>query len=264
LPADDAEFLADVMNDEIAAMIAQAPGNFAGIGMVCAQDVPRAVRQLRKVKSLGFGGIEVGAYINGTALGSEVLFPLYEAAEALNLGIFVHPLHPAGIERIGAGPEFAATAVFPLETALAAVSLLAAGVTERFPRLRVLLSHGGGALSWILPRMDHGWSLGLRGQMTEPPSKTARQFWYDTILYDPASLAFLAGAVGTDHIVVGSDYPFAIRQKRPGAFANAALGNEAVLADNAFGFLGQTHDVKTLDRPAAPKAASAQGSRTRG
>jgi aminocarboxymuconate-semialdehyde decarboxylase len=176
----------------------------------------------------------------------------------------VHPLHPAGMERIGANPEFAATAVFPLETALASVSLLAAGITERFPRLRILLSHGGGALSWILPRMDHGWSLGLKGQMTQPPSKTARQFWYDTILYDPASLAFLAGAVGTDHIVVGSDYPFAIRQKQPGAFANAALGNEAVLADNAFGFLGRTHDVKTLDRPAAPNAASAQGSRARG
>ena len=264
LPADDAEFLADIMNDEIAAMIARAPDNFAGIGMVCAQDVPRAVRQLQKVKSLGFAGIEIGTHINGTALGSDVLLPLYEAAEALNLGIFVHPLHPAGLERIGASPEFAATAVFPLETALASVSLLAAGITERFPRLRVLLSHGGGALPWILPRMDYGWSLGLKGQMTQPPSKSARQFWYDTILYDPASLSFLANAVGTDHIVVGSDYPFAIRQKQPGAFANAALGIEAVFANNAFGFLGRTHNVKPLARLSAPNAASVQGSRARG
>ena len=161
----------------------------------------------------------------------------------MNLGIFVHPLHPAGMERVGASPEFAATAVFPLETALAAVSLLAAGITERFPRLRVLLSHGGGALSWILPRMDHGWSLGLKGQMTQPPSKAARQFWYDTILYDPASLSFLANAVGADHIVVGSDYPFAIRQKQPGAFAQTAL-DEAILANNARGFLGRTQNVK--------------------
>ena len=113
----------------------------------------------------------------------------------------------------------AATAVFPLETALASVSLIAAGITERFPRLRILLSHGGGALSWILPRMDFGWSLGLKGRMTQPPSQTARQFWYDTILYDPASLSFLAKAVGVEHIVVGSDYPFSIRQKQPGAFA---------------------------------------------
>jgi aminocarboxymuconate-semialdehyde decarboxylase len=264
LPPDDAEFLADVMNDEIAGMIAQAPRNFAGIGMVCAQDVPRAMRQLEKVKALGFAGIEIGTHINGVALGSDSLFPLYEAAQALDLGIFVHPLHPAGMERVGASPEFAATAVFPLETALASVSLLAAGITERFPRLRILLSHGGGALSWILPRMDFGWSLGLKGQMTQSPSKLARQFWYDTILYDPASLAFLANAVGTEHIVVGSDYPFSIRQKQPGAFADRALGVEAVLAENAFALLGHIHDVKTLDRSAAPNLASAQGDRARG
>lgn len=263
LPADDAEYLADVMNDEIAAMIAQAPENFAGIGMVCAQDVPRAVRQLQKVKALGFAGIEIGTHINGTALGSETLFPVYEAAEALDLGIFVHPLHPAGMERVAASPEFAATAVFPLETALASVSLLAAGITERFPRLRILLSHGGGALSWILPRMDFGWSLGLKGHMMQPPSKLARQFWYDTILYDPVSLSFLADAVGTDHIVVGSDYPFSIRQKQPGAFARRALDKEAVLADNAFGFLGRIHRVKQLERTASSSAA-VQGSQARG
>jgi aminocarboxymuconate-semialdehyde decarboxylase len=260
LPADDAEYLADVMNDEIAAMIAQAPDNFAGIGMVCAQDVPRAVNQLQKVKTLGFAGIEIGTHINGTALGSDTLFPLYEAAEALDLGIFVHPLHPAGMERVAASPEFAATAVFPLETALASVSLLAAGITERFPGLRILLSHGGGALSWILPRMDFGWSLGLKGQMTQPPSKLARQFWYDTILYDPASLSFLADAVGSDHIVVGSDYPFSIRQKQPGAFARHALADEAVLADNAFGFLGRIHRVKKL----ASISTAVQGSQARG
>jgi len=246
LPADDAEYLADVMNEQIAAMIAQAPGHFAGIGMVCAQDIPRAVRQLEKVKALGFSGIEIGTHINGVALGSETLEPLYAAAENLDLGIFVHPLHPAGLERIGAGPELAATAAFPLETALAAVSLLAAGVTERFPRLKILLSHGGGALSWILPRMDFGWSIGLQGKMKALPSTAARQFWYDTILYDPASLRFLRDAVGTDHIVVGSDYPFAIRQQRPGAFAKGALGDDAALADNAMRFLGRHYDVRPL------------------
>jgi aminocarboxymuconate-semialdehyde decarboxylase len=246
LPADDAEYLADLMNEQIAAMIAEAPRNFAGIGMVCAQNVPRAVRQLEKVKALGFSGVEIGTHINGVALGSETLEPLYAAAESLDLGIFIHPLHPSGLDRIGAGPELTATAAFPLETALAAVSLLAAGITERYPRLKILLSHGGGALSWILPRMDFGWSIGLKGKMKAPPSTAARQFWYDSILYDPASLRFLRDAVGVDHIVVGSDYPFAIRQERPGAFAKSALGSDAVLADNALNFLGRHHDVKLL------------------
>lgn len=260
LPPDDAEYLADVMNDQIVGMIAKAPRNFAGIGMVCAQDVPRAVRQLQKVRSLGLAGVEIGTHINGVALGSETLFPLYEVAEALDLGVFVHPLHPAGMERIGSSPEFAATAVFPLETALASVSLLAAGVVERFPRLRILLSHGGGALPWILPRMDYGWSLGAKGRMTHLPSKLARHFWYDTILYDPASLSFLGNAVGESRIVVGSDYPFAIRQKQPGAFARDALNNEAVLAKSAFGFLGRTYDILGL----GAAAEADQGSAARG
>ncbi|WP_426442583.1 amidohydrolase family protein [Bradyrhizobium genosp. P] len=240
LPAGDAEYLADLMNEQIAGMISRAPRHFAGIGMVCAQDVPRAVRQLQKIKALGFSGIEIGTHINGVPLGSETLLPLYEAAEAMDLAIFVHPLHPAGVERIGSSPEFAAIAAFPLETALASVSLLAAGIPERFPRLRILLSHGGGALSWILPRLEVGWSLGLKGQMQQPPSKTARQFWYDTILYDASSLSYLAGAVGSDHIVVGSDYPFTIMQKQPGAFAASTL-SEAALTENAFAFLGRDH-----------------------
>jgi Predicted metal-dependent hydrolase of the TIM-barrel fold len=262
LPPDDAEYLADVMNDQIAGMIARAPRNFAGIGMVCAQDVPRAVRQLQKVRALGLAGIEIGTHINGAALGSEKLWPLYEAAEALDLSIFIHPLHPAGMERIGAGPELAATAAFPLETALAAVSLLAAQITDRFPRLKVLLSHGGGALSWILPRLDFGWSIGLQAQMKQPPSNAARKFWYDTILYDPASLQFLSNAVGIDHIVVGSDYPFAIRQKRPGEFASNALDHEAVLNANAFDFLGRKYDVREL--ASYSPQPSAQGGNARG
>jgi aminocarboxymuconate-semialdehyde decarboxylase len=64
--------------------------------------------------------------------------------------------------------------------------------------------------------------------------------------------------------VVGSYYPFAIRQKQPGAFATRALGHEAVLADNAFRFLGHRHEVKKLARTTAPAAGSAPGSRARG
>ncbi|QPF87363.1 amidohydrolase family protein [Bradyrhizobium genosp. L] len=260
LPAGDAEYLADLMNEQIAAMVSRAPRHFAGIGMVCAQDVPRAISQLQKVKALGFSGIEIGTHINGVALGSDTLLPLYEAAEAMDLALFVHPLHPAGVDRIGSGPEFAAIAAFPLETALASVSLLAAGIPERFPRLRILLSHGGGALSWILPRLEVGWSLGLKGQMKQPPSKTARQFWYDTILYDASALSYLAGAVGSDHIVVGSDYPFTIMQKQPGAFAASTL-SEATLTENAFAFLGRDHDAKELTGSMARDTGSKQGSR---
>jgi aminocarboxymuconate-semialdehyde decarboxylase len=235
-----AEHLARITNEHIATMVAAAPDRFVGIGMVCAQDPERATRQLRDVRDLGFCGIEIGTHINGVPLGDPSLHPLYEAAESLELGIFIHPLHPAGLERIGAVGGLGAVAAFPLETALAAVSLLANGILDRFPRLKFLLSHGGGALPWIIPRLDFAWSLGgpFKGMLAERPSEVARWFWFDTILYDPKALRFLAQATDAGHIVVGSDYPFAIRQGRPGGFVEAALEDcDAILFDNAISYL---------------------------
>ena len=225
---DEASALTEVINADIERMIKEAPGRFAGLGSVVMQDASRAIHGLEQLKAMGFRGIEIGSHINGVPLGDASLFPIYEAAAALDLCIFVHPLHPAGVERIGRTPEYAAVAAFPLETALAAVSLLAGGVFTRFPTLRVLLSHGGGALPWILPRLDHGRTLGgiVTKDFAEAPSEVAKRFWYDTILYSEASLQFLRNTIGADRIVVGSDYPFAIMQTKPGEFTTGALGDE--------------------------------------
>ncbi|HEX8077406.1 MAG TPA: amidohydrolase family protein, partial [Chthoniobacterales bacterium] len=171
-----------------------------------------------------------------TPLGSETLFAIYETAADLDLVIFVHPLRPVGVDRIGRAPEYGAVAAFPLETALAAVSMMAGGVLARFPNLRVLLSHGGGALPWILPRLDYGRTLGgaVAADISVAPSELAQKFWYDTVLYSERSLRFLADSIGEDHIVVGSDYPFTIRQKQPGDFAARALGIDSpALSRNA-------------------------------
>jgi aminocarboxymuconate-semialdehyde decarboxylase len=154
----------------------------------------------------------------------------------------IHPLHPSGMERMAGRPELAAVAAFPLETALAATSLLTHGITERFPSLRILLSHGGGALPWILPRLQHARKLGppLQDLFARDPGEMAKAFYYDTILYDRLALRFLADSVGADHIVVGSDYPFSIKQDRPAQFAEQALGfSRATFAANAARFLNR-------------------------
>ncbi|HEX8077578.1 MAG TPA: amidohydrolase family protein, partial [Chthoniobacterales bacterium] len=84
LPAEEAEVLADLMNGHIARMIAEAPDQFVGLGMICMQDVNRAVAQLRKLRDLGLRGFEIGTHIDGTSLGSETLFAIYEAAADLD------------------------------------------------------------------------------------------------------------------------------------------------------------------------------------
>ena len=159
-PADDADLLSGHINRSIASLCAAHPESFIGIGMIPAQDPARAARRLADVKALGLCGIEIGSHINGVALGDLRMHELYAAAEEADLAIMIHPLHPTGMERMGGRPELAAVAAFPLETALAATSLLTHAVTERFPKLRILLSHGGGALPWILPRLKHAHALG--------------------------------------------------------------------------------------------------------
>ncbi|MDB5630497.1 MAG: amidohydrolase [Tardiphaga sp.] len=225
-PADDADALSTHINNEIAALCAAHPQRFIGIGMVPIQDVALAAHRLADVKAMGLCGVEIGTHINGVALGDSRMDEFYAAAEAAGLCIMIHPLHPAGMDRMAGRGELSAVAAFPLETALAATSLLTHGVSERFPRLRIMLSHGGGALPWILPRMQHAVSLGppLQSLFARDPQAMARSFYYDTILYDARSLRFLADIVGTDKIVVGSDYPFTIKQDRPAQFAESALG----------------------------------------
>lgn len=241
MAAEEAEALVEIINADIARMMAERPDRFAGIGSVPMQDRARAVRTLEQLKRLGFHGFEIGSHIDGTPLCHDSLMPVYEAAADLGLVIFVHPLRPAGVERIGRAPEYAAVAAFPLETAFAATSLLASGVLDRLPSLQILLSHGGGALPWILPRLDHGRLLGgsVARDFPHSASESARRFWYDTILYSGRALRFLGEAVGVDRIVVGSDYPFTIRQEQPGGFAASALGvDAATLSRNAGRLLG--------------------------
>jgi aminocarboxymuconate-semialdehyde decarboxylase len=225
LPADVADELSTIMNDHIAGMIDNAPARFRGIGMVPIQDVKLATKRLDNIRQQGLCGVEIGTHINGMPLGDDALMEFYARAEELGLAIFVHPLHPAGLERIGGARELAAVAVFPLETALATTSLVAGRVLEKFPRLRILLSHGGGAFPWIAPRIQFAWNMGTAVSKAIPqsPADTLKKFWYDTIVYSPAALRFLADSVGNDRLVVGSDYPFAIRQPNPGAFATSVL-----------------------------------------
>lgn len=240
LASADAAYLASLMNDTIAEMVAEAPGRFVGFGMVSLQDCAAAVAQLEAIAKAGLRGVEIGTHINGVPLGDQTLWPFYEAAEALGLAIFVHPLKPCGLDRIGGAPDVCLAASFPMEIAFAALSLVSAGVVQRFPRLRFLLSHGGGALANVLGRLSAARTLApsVGKALPQDPLETARAFWCDSNVYDADTLRFIAKKLGEDRVVVGSDYPFAIRQTHPGAFVEAAQPGLVVRCNaNASAFL---------------------------
>ena len=244
LPLADAQTLVRYLNDEIATMVAHAPERFVGLGAVPLQDVDAAIRELEYVVgSLGFAGVELASHVNGTSIGDPRFEPFFAAAERLSVAVFVHALRPAGQERIvGAFPEQAVC--FPGDVALAAASLITGGIAARHPRLRIAFSHGGGAMSILLPRLVHAWHKFPKATESLPdsPAVYARRFFYDALVFDPPAVRFLVETFGSSQIVVGTDYPFALGESDPvGALEKSGLDAgvlRAIRSENAQRFLG--------------------------
>jgi aminocarboxymuconate-semialdehyde decarboxylase len=240
LPMPDGGVLIRYLNEQIAAMVARAPERFVGLGAVPLQDVDAGVRELDYViKELKFPGVEIASHVNGISIGDARFEPFFAAAQALGAAIFVHALRPAGQERlVGAFPEQAVC--FPGDIALACASMITGGIAARHPRLRIAFSHGGGAMGVLLPRLVHAWKAipKARESLAESPAETARRFYYDHLVFDPAAVRFLVGSFGASQILVGSDYPFNMGDSDPvGTLENAGL-DPAVTAANARRFLG--------------------------
>jgi len=245
LPLDDALALTRHVNDSIAAMVARAPDRFIGLGCVPMQDPDVAARELERLMRDGFRGVELGSNINGAPLGDPRFASFFAAAEQLGAAIFVHALHPSGKERIVGPPGLMAYIGFPLDTAYAIASLMTGGTLTRHPRLRLAFSHGGGAFASILPRLAHGWKLKpeFAAAIGVSPHEHARRLYYDTLVYDSATLRHLIDTFGVRALCLGTDFPFDIHERAPVA-AVAALklsdGDVKLLHhDNAARFLGE-------------------------
>ncbi|MEZ5727760.1 MAG: amidohydrolase family protein [Burkholderiaceae bacterium] len=244
-PPEDAEVFADHVNGMIADMIAQAPQRFTGLGMVPLQDLERAIRCLETlVRERGFAGVEIGSHIAGTPIGDPSLDPFFEAAESLSAAVFVHALHPIGRERLVGPAMLAAALLFPCDVGLAAASTITGGLLERRPRLRLAFSHGGGAFGLLLPRLAHVWASApeIQASIARDPRELARRLWFDSLVYDRDTLAFLIGKFGIDRLILGSDFPFQIHDPDPVGRIDA-LGLEPADAHrlahaNAVAFLG--------------------------
>ena len=224
LPLEDSKAMIRFLNEQIAEMIAGNPKRFVGLGAVPLQDVDAAIVELEYVlKELHFAGVEIASHVNGTSIGDARFEPFFAAAERMGAAIFVHALRPAGQDRIvGAFPEQAVC--FPGDIALAAASMITGGVGARHPKLRIAFSHGGGALSILLPRLVHAWKMvpKARESLSESPAVTAKRFYYDDLVFDAAAIAFLVQSFGASQIVLGTDYPFTMGDRDPLATLKSA------------------------------------------
>src|ERR671937_163839 len=233
LPLDDARTLIRYLNDTIAAMVGEARERFIGLGAVPLQDVDAAIRELEYCGSLGFAGVEIASHVNGTSIGDPRYEPFFAAAEAMG---------PAGQERI-VGPFSEQAVCFPGDIGLACASMITGGIGARHPRLRIAFSHGGGVMSILLARLVHAWNVLPKAKeaLPESPSVTARRFYYDELVFDPAAVRHVVATFGASQIMVGSDYPFALGDPQPLKTLEAAIldaaTHAAICSGNAKRFL---------------------------
>jgi aminocarboxymuconate-semialdehyde decarboxylase len=229
-------------NHQIAQMKADAPTRFRGLGAVPLQDPDLAARLLPRLRlEFGLSGVEIGSNIDGVMLGDARFDPFYAAAQEHSMAIFVHAIHPVAARAVSVSPAFSAFALFPLDVAMAAASLLSERTIERFPRLRIGFSHGGGALGAILGRLDQGWRA--TGSSGRAPSEQARALFFDSNVYDPTYLRCLATEIVPGRLFVGTDYPYPIMQRDPAGFVDSiALDSadvESLRYRAAMTFLGE-------------------------
>lgn len=200
----------EILNDELAALALAHPDRLLTLATVPLQDPHLAVRELERAMALEpVRGVQIGSNVRGANLDDSALEPFWEAAAALGCFVLVHPHKIAAGERMKS--YYLKNLIGnPLETTIAAASLLFSGVLTRHPRLKVCLSHGGGFVPYQAGRFRHGWNIREegRGAIADGIDAPLGRFLYDTIVHAEDALAFLVAQAGADHVLLGSDYPF--------------------------------------------------------
>jgi len=197
------------LNDAYAELIARHPKRFRGFASIPMDAPESALDELhRALGPLKLSGVILLSNIRGRALTDPRYRAFFEEANRMKACIFLHPMLPAQAEAFREyvlGPLVG----FPFDTTLAVARLCYAGYFKQLPRIRWILGHLGGAVPYLFERLDNGWRdfAECRARIDQLPSVYLKRLYYDTVTFSPYTLGMVRDLVGTDHMVMGSDYP---------------------------------------------------------
>ncbi|HEY3980641.1 MAG TPA: amidohydrolase family protein [Streptosporangiaceae bacterium] len=239
---DEALRVCRVQNEGLAA--AARDDRVSALAALPLQDAGLAARELERVMQVpGIKGAEIPSSVGGTYPGDPAFAPFWAAAADTGALIFIHPT-TRGLGIPALGQHYLWNSVGnPLETTIAAAHLIAAGVLDRHPGLRILLAHGGGALPALRGRLGraHAVRAEARAGAAGGPGESLRRLWFDSLTHDAGVLADLVAWAGADRVVLGSDRPFDMGADDPVADIRAlqlGAGEDRILGGNAAGLLG--------------------------
>jgi aminocarboxymuconate-semialdehyde decarboxylase len=242
--ADDERFATGIVaegNDELATYVADAPDRLLGLGSVPLGWPGAAAEARRALDELGLAGIAIGSRGGGRDLDDPVNDDLWALLSERRTFVF---LHPSGVPDPHRQGDFWLPQLvgYPMETALSVARLVFGRVLERWP-LKLCLAHGGGCLPSLRGRMNMGWDRKDVARTTPvKPSEFTDRLYYDTAVFSTTLLRRLVEDVGAEHVLLGTDHPFELRDTDPlETVADLGLSRadtRKILWDNAAGLLG--------------------------
>ena len=185
----------------------------------------RAVEELERSVKAGASGVMVLANVQGRSLTDACFAPVWKAIDERALPVLVHPTDPPGAELMDMTKfDLSWSVGFMFDTTLAITRMIFEGFFDQYPNLKLIASHGGGTLPYLVGRFEKGDEVEIpqRRQMKRKPTDYLRHIYYDSITYQSGPLQYLISVVGADHVMFGTDWPHQVHDVR-GAFANTAM-----------------------------------------
>jgi aminocarboxymuconate-semialdehyde decarboxylase len=200
--------LARATNDWIGKAVTAQPSRFIGLGTLPLHVPALASAELERcLRELGLRGAAISTTAGSMELGDAALTPFWAKAEELAAIVYIHP----GGNRDRRFKRFHLwnSVGQAFEEAMAIASLMYDGVLERFPKLKICVSHGGGYMPYYMGRIDRNYleKANTRINMRKPPIEYLRMLYFDSCVYERPVLQHLVEKVGADRILLGSDYP---------------------------------------------------------
>ena len=232
-------YLASLVNDAFAKIKQERPKQFTSLATLPLNDPKASVKELERVMAMGFAGVLVYASVDKVALRDDRYLPLWEKANELSAVVHIHPNYPPGVEAME-DYWLMPMVGFMFDTTLAAAGLVYAGIPKRFPRIKWILGHLGGAIPYIAERLDRGFEAypECRVNIDQHPSEYLKKFFYDTVNFDPRALRLAVDFAGSGQFLAGSDYPHLISSMAKmkasiGALQISAAEKSMILGGNA-------------------------------
>ncbi len=250
-PVEHALDCAQLFNDAALEICTRGQGRLKSLCQVPLQDVGAACKELTRCMRAGHLGVQIGNHVGNKNLDDSGILTFFHHCADEGAAVLVHPWEMFGPERM---PKYMMpwTVGMPAETQLSVVAMILSGAFDRLPStLRICFAHGGGSFPYLLGRLENAWHHHsvARGDSEYPPGHYLNRFSVDSAVFDQRALQFLVTTMGTDQVMLGSDYPFPLGEERVGSLVRQSTllqsAKAKLLSENASRFLG----LKAEKRP---------------